>query len=175
MALLELCHHIHLGVHVAAEMRRENTIVSPLHDLLAIAYEDGADAEVALQRSFDRFLKSDYHERVVRIVLIGNQLIYSGLELRLMVFLPIWPLPYPYCHCCGVGPPCLPFITGNHSGYAPTVTRLETILVGANLVFALTVIKNRIGRSQGSPLWNTLITLSHPGRRSCLLSRWRQL
>ena len=55
--------------------------MAPLHYLLAIAYEDGADAEVTLQRSLYRFLKGDYHERVVRIVLIRNQLIDFYLKL----------------------------------------------------------------------------------------------
>jgi hypothetical protein len=68
-------------MHIAAEMRRENTVVAPLHDLLAIAYEDSADTEVALQRSLYRFLKSYYHKRIVRIVLIRNQLIDSILKL----------------------------------------------------------------------------------------------
>ena len=68
-------------MHIAAEMRRENTVVAPLHNLLAIAYEDGADAEVALQRSRYRCLKSYDYERIVRIVLIRNQLIDSIIKL----------------------------------------------------------------------------------------------
>ena len=81
MPLLELCHHIHLGMHVAAEMRREHAIVAPLHYLLAIAYEDGPNAEVPFQSSPYSLLEGDYHERVMRVVLIRNQLIDSVLEL----------------------------------------------------------------------------------------------